>query len=147
MSGAVHRRIDVLFHFGYHPLGFPKGVQGMLRTSRCFAEILFQVGGPGALSSVVRHPYKFSLAEVSKARIALRFARITTKVFFNALAKIFARARNCTFVGKSSIGKSGPNWLATAPRTWSSATLQRTKFFTAAQNLGGHLAMQLVAIG
>ena len=67
-QNSSHTRIDVFFHFEYHPLGFPKGVQGMLRTSRCFAGIFFQLGGPDALSSVAPHPYQFRFADFSFAQ-------------------------------------------------------------------------------
>jgi hypothetical protein len=47
----------------------------MSRTSRCFAEIFLQLGGPGTLSSAARDPYPFPFAEFSfstSATIAFR---------------------------------------------------------------------------
>jgi len=91
----------------------------MLRTSRCFAGTLLQLGGPDALSSVVRYPYLFQFADFPFARIALFFR---TKFFSNTCALRF-----------NAIRKLGPKF-ATAKRS-------------TARNLGGNLAMRLVAIG
>jgi hypothetical protein len=101
----------------------------MLRTSRCFAGTLLQLGGPDALSSVVRYPYQFHLSNLSFAPITVGFLtrfRFTKRVF-----------------GLDTFCKLGPSLLATAKRT----ILFATAPWLTAHKLGGNLAMQLVAIG
>jgi hypothetical protein len=93
----------------------------MLRTSRCFAENFLQLGGPGALSSAPRNPYKFRTSNFS-----------FSKKLFYSRANRSARALMCT-----AIRKSGPESFATAQRTASSVNVKRTKVFTTAQSLGG----------
>jgi hypothetical protein len=128
----LHRRIDVVFHFEYHPLGFSKGVQGMLRTSRCFAGIFFQLGGPDALLGVERYPYQFHFADFLFASFTHIALRSLTRFFFATHALRF-----------SAIRKLGPDLFATAKRTKLFATAERLT----AHNLGGNPATQLVATG
>jgi hypothetical protein len=104
-QNCSHTRIDVFFHFEYHPLGFPKGVQGMLRTSRCYAGRFFQLGGPEALFSVARHPYQFCFADFSFAP--------TQALVSNAICQ------------------SGLQWFATTP--WSTEHNLRKRENLAAQ--------------
>ncbi len=101
----------------------------MLRTSRCFAGTLLQLGGPDALSSVVRYPYQVQFADRSFARIA-PFSRI--KLFFTTWAS-----------SADAVCKLGPKLFATAKRTELFATPKPS----AAQDLRGNLATPFVAIG
>ena len=120
--------VDVFFHFEYHPLGFPKGVQGMSRTSRCFAEIFLQLGGPGTLSSAERNPYQFPFADFS----------------FSASAHI-APDSLARFFFMMSFG-----FIDTIGRILFTATLQNKLSTSAAlprsHNLARNLAAQLAAI-
>jgi hypothetical protein len=113
-------RIDVLFHFEYHPLGFSKGVQGMmLRTSRCFARIFFQLGGPDALQAVER----FLFLYLADFFFLLGIGHLAEKLSAIALARRSpSRARQSLF---HAIGKSGPS----------------------AHNLRGKVAVRCVAAG
>jgi hypothetical protein len=77
----------------------------MLRTSRCFAGRLFQLGGPDALLSVTRHPYQFRFADFSFAP--------TQALVFNAVCQ------------------SGPSWYATTQ--WSTELNLRNRENLAAQ--------------
>ena len=125
-NSILQRRIDLFFYFEYHPLGFPKGVQGMLRTSRCFAGTLLQLGGPDALLGVERYPYEFHCTDFSFA--------VTQAPTCNGICdsgpKLFATAKR-------------PSLLATAKRTNLLATARRST----AHNPGRNPAMQVVAIG
>ncbi len=105
----------------------------MLRTSRCIAGTLLQLGGPDALSSVVRYPCQFRFADLSFARVALR---LQSKFLFATRANASARAPIF-----NAIHKSGAKLFAAAERTRLSAKR------STAQNLRGNLAMPFVAIG
>jgi hypothetical protein len=107
----------------------------MLRTSRCFAGTLLQLGGPDALSSVVRYPYQFRFADFSFARIA---PCPGTTFLFAARAEASVLAK----IGKV-ICKSKPKLFAIARR----ANLFAAAGRSTPRNLGGNRAMQLVAIG
>jgi hypothetical protein len=112
-------RIDVLFHFEYHPLGFSKGVPGMLRTSRCFAGIFFQLGGPDALPGVER----FLFLHLANFHFPLSIRHLSEQFSAIALARRSpSRARQSLF---HAIGKSGPS----------------------AHNLRGEVAACCVAVG
>jgi len=91
-----------------------EGVQGMLRTSRCFAQTCCKLGGPDAIFAVSRYPYlqHFTDILVSDLSLAPNFfvaSRTHTSHVSLLVAPRLSRKR-------SSTGKSGPRSMAQNPR-------------------------------
>jgi hypothetical protein len=75
----------------------------MLRTSRCFAGTLFQLGGPAALPSVER----FLFLDLADFSFLLGIRNLSEKVSATVHARRSpSRARQSLF---HAIGKSGPS--------------------------------------
>jgi hypothetical protein len=101
----------------------------MSRTSRCFAEIFLQLGGPGTLSSAARNLYQFHFADFSfsaSAHIALR-----------SLAKL------SLMLGLDFTETNGGKLFPPGPQNSLSTLAVRL----ASHKLGRNLAAQLAAIG